>query len=218
MLNKCWKKYIYRCIHLSTFSWNLKEVLLLHTFENSSDEQQISLWGSNAVSLPFLLSFHLLLFSHLSAGERAAACWRSPAQVPWLRSLHSYECSLLRFPSGLWCRLPPGETCFQSWRKICKAVRERHLHLWNSLTCYSETLWVEKEGNHYLPVTHPPAHFPPAYSPESADFSLSLHKGRNAGKKLNYTLPSRLTCWFLSGIIEVLDNWLFHASVGERCL
>lgn len=108
--------------------------------------------------------------------------------------------------------------CFQSWRKICKAVRERHLHLWNSLTCYSETLWVEKEGNHYLPVTHPPAHFPPAYSPESADFSLSLHKGRNAGKKLNYTLPSCLTCWFLSGIIEVLDNWLFHASVGERCL
>lgn len=151
------KKYCY--ILLSTFNWNLKEVLLLHT----SDTPRMS-------SKPLM----------------STSSWRN--------------------------------RCFQSWRKICKTVRERHLHLWNSFTCYSEALWVEKEGNHYLPVTHPPAPFPPVYSPESADFSLSLHKGRNAGKKLDYTLPSSLTCWFLSGIIEVLDNRLFHASVGERCL
>lgn len=188
---------------MSTFNWNLKEVLLLHTSETPRMSSK-PLCEAAALSA-FLFSFPSIcrsfLISQLERGRVGGAL------------LGFFSHCILMMSTSSW-----RNRCFQSWRKICKTVRERHLNLWNSLTCYSETLWVEKEGNHYLPVTHPPAHFPHVYSPESADFSLSLHKGRNAGKKLDYTLPSRLTCWFLSGIIEVLDNRLFHASVGERCL
>lgn len=134
------KKYCY--ILLSTFNWNLKEVLLLHTSETPRMSSK-PLCEAAALSA--------ILFSFPSICCSISLCIRQRSDVDFL----------LEKPL-----LP----------KLKKNLQD--CHLWNSLTCYSETLWVEKEGNHYLPVTHPPAHFPPVYSPESADFSLSPHKGR----------------------------------------
>lgn len=199
------KKYCY--ILLSTFNWNLKEVLLLHTSETPRMSSK-PLCEAAALSA-FLFSFPSIcrsfLISQLERGRVGGALLGFFSHCILMSAL----CSGFRQRSDVDFflekpLLPKLKKNLQDCkRKTPAPVELTHLLLWN---------FVGGKGRKSLPACDSPA------CPLSSCLFSWVCWFLSEPKKLDYTLPSRLTCWFLSGIIEVLDNRLFHASVGERCL